>query len=73
MRFHSCISEAESTDAAVDEVIDRAREANVPADVVFVFLTAHHVEQADAVVEQLWLELDPQAAVGCSAEGVIGG
>jgi len=73
MRFHSCISEAESTDAAVDEVIDRAREANVTADVVFVFLTAHHVEQADAVVEKLWLELDPQAAVGCSAEGVIGG
>ena len=72
MRFLSCISEAESTDAAVAEVIDRTQTAGIQADVLFVFFTAHHRDQADALVEKLWLELDPQAAVGCSAEGVIG-
>jgi small ligand-binding sensory domain FIST len=73
MRFFSCTSEAESTDAALGEVIVAAKAADVRADVLFVFFTAHHRDEADSLVEKLWLELDPQAAVGSSAEGVIGG
>src|SRR2546428_2976179 len=71
MPFLSCLSEAESTETAVDEVIDRAQADGIQADVLFVFFTAHHRDQAEAIVEKLWLELDPQAAIGCSAEGVI--
>ena len=42
MRFLSCVSEAESTDAAVAEVIDRAQTGGIQADVLLVFFTAHH-------------------------------
>jgi small ligand-binding sensory domain FIST len=41
-------------------------------DVVFAFFTDAHREDAESLAETLWLELDPQALVGCSAEGVIG-
>ena len=42
-------------------------------DLAFVFFTADHRDDADAIVERVWLELDPQAVIGCSGEGVIGG
>jgi small ligand-binding sensory domain FIST len=42
-------------------------------DLAFLFFTADHRDDADAIVERLWLELDPQAVVGCCGEGVIGG
>jgi small ligand-binding sensory domain FIST len=73
MRFHAAVSEAESTDTAVGQVIDSAKAAQIQADVLFIFFTAHHRDDADSLIEKLWLELDPQAAVGCSAEGVLGG
>lgn len=73
MRFESFVSESESTARAVDEIVDRLRDTDLEADVAFVFFTAHHVEQASEIIERLWLEIDPQAMVGCSAEGVIGG
>ena len=72
MRFHSLISASESTDAAVDELIAAARAAGTQPDVLFVFFTGHHAPESERMIERLWLELDPQVAVGCSAEGVIG-
>jgi len=72
MRFFSAVTEAEATESAVDELIDLTQAGAVKADVLFVFFTAHHRDQAEAIVEKLWLELDPQVAAGCSAEGVIG-
>ncbi len=73
MRFQSLLSEDESTMSAVAEVVRGAREADLgETDVAFVFFTAHHRDEADAMVEQLWLELDPQCIVGCSAESIIG-
>ena len=72
MRFASFISSDESTDGAVDEVIESARAAGIDPDVLFVFFTGHHCPESERMVEKLWLELDPQVAVGCSAEGVIG-
>jgi small ligand-binding sensory domain FIST len=73
MRFQSLVSEHESTMSAVAEVVQQAREADLgEADVAFVFFTPHHSGEADAMAEQLWLELDPQCVVGCSAESVIG-
>jgi small ligand-binding sensory domain FIST len=74
MRFHSAISGSESAYDAVEEVIAEAQEATGgKTDAVFAFFTAHHREDAEEILERLWLELDPQALVGCSAEGVIGG
>ncbi len=73
-QFHSAISDLASSDDAVAQVIAEARGAtDGKTDVAFVFLTGDHSDQADAIVEKLWLELDPQCVVGCSAEGVIGG
>lgn len=73
MKFHSCISDEEDTDDALDRVIEAAQDASDgQVDAAFVFFTSHHAHEADRIVEQLWLELDPQCAVGCSAEGVIG-
>jgi small ligand-binding sensory domain FIST len=72
VEFHSSLSDLESSDEAVEQVIDDARDAIDGADVVFAFFTPHHRDQAAFIVEQLWLELDPQCAVGCVGEGVIG-
>jgi small ligand-binding sensory domain FIST len=73
MRFAAGVSEHEDTAAAAEAVLAQAR-ADVPEpDVAFVFFTTHHREQADDLIERVWLELDPQAVIGCSAEGVIGG
>ena len=74
MRFHSGISDQEATDDAVADLIDQAHDALGDAiDVATVFFTEHHREDIEAVVERLWLELDPQCMIGCSGEGVIGG
>jgi small ligand-binding sensory domain FIST len=70
--FHSCISDDEEADSATAAVIEAARDMGEDIDAVFVFFTVHHREEADRIVERIWLELDPQCAIGCSAEGVIG-
>ncbi len=74
MRFQSLLSEQEETMSAVGEIVRAAQEAGVgETDATFVFFTAHHRDQANAMIEQFWLELDPQCIIGCSAEGVIAG
>ena len=73
MRFHAAVSDIESTPNAVRRLAAEALEALVgQVDVAFAFFTDAHREDAEALAETLWLELDPQAVVGCSAEGVIG-
>jgi small ligand-binding sensory domain FIST len=73
MRFISLVSDQASSSLAVEQLIEQARQfTGGKVDVVFAFLTAHHRDDAETVVEKLWLELDPQAVVGCTAEGVIG-
>ena len=73
MEFASYISQAESTIDAAQQLIDQARQHPGRIDLAMVFFTSYHQPQAGELVERLWLELDPQALVGCSAEGVIGG
>ena len=63
---------ASSPPGAADAATNPAA-AGPKIDAAFVFLTADHRDDADAILEKLWLELDPQTIVGCSAEGVIGG
>ena len=74
MRFHCAVSGSDSAYDAVEEVIADAQKATGgKVDAVFAFLTGSHRDDAEEILERLWLELDPQALVGCSAEGVIGG
>jgi len=74
MRFHSAISDDESSEDAAERVIGECRDAmGYRVDLVFAFFTTHHRDNAQEVLERVWLELDPQTVVGCSAEGVIGG
>ena len=72
MRFHSSISDNETSHEAVAQLIRESRDAVNNVDLAFVFFTADHREEAADMLERLWLELDPQCIVGCSAEGVIG-
>ncbi|HEY7089883.1 MAG TPA: FIST N-terminal domain-containing protein [Tepidisphaeraceae bacterium] len=73
MQFHSATSTAESTSEAVESAVKQLRARLNNVDLAAVFFTGHHVPESADLVERLWLELDPQAIVGCSAEGVIGG
>src|SRR5262249_25105454 len=58
---------------AIAELIGEVKANVRNVDLVFIFFTAEHRENADTIAERVWLELDPQAVIGCSAEGVIGG
>jgi small ligand-binding sensory domain FIST len=74
MRFHASISGDPSAERAVAQVISEVKSSlDGRVDVAFAFLTAQHLDDAAMVLEKLWVELDPQTVVGCSAEGVIGG
>jgi small ligand-binding sensory domain FIST len=72
MRFYSSLSESESTFLAAEQVVRAVRAAAVRSQVVFAFFTRHHTSEADSLLDTLWGELEPEALVGCSAEGVIG-
>jgi small ligand-binding sensory domain FIST len=73
MKFVSLASQSESSTEAVEQVVAEARDrTGGKIDVAFAFLTSHHRDEAEAIVEKLWLELDPQALIGCTAESVIG-
>jgi len=73
MRFAAGISEREASSDALDEVLDDVAPAlDGKSDIVFVFVTPQHHDDIELIAERLWLELDPQALVGCSAEGVLG-
>src|SRR5690348_9335077 len=73
MRFHASVSESESSADAAAEILRAAKESGVATDVAFFFFTPHHADDVETIVENFWLELDPQVMLGCSAEGVIGG
>ena len=68
------MNEEESAAAAAKRAVAEVREAlGDGVDVAFVFFTADHLDGADAIVERVWHALEPQALIGCSGEGVIGG
>jgi small ligand-binding sensory domain FIST len=73
MRFVSCVSDHEAAHEAAAALARQARQKINDVDVAFFFFSAAYRSEAAAMVERLWLELDPQCIVGCSAEGIIGG
>ena len=63
MRFHSAITDEENADDAVARIVEAANGAmEGEIDVAFVFFTGHFRADADRIIEELWLELDPQSA-----------
>jgi small ligand-binding sensory domain FIST len=73
MRFHSAISEKDNTLAAADAVIGDVVAAGIKKpDVVFIFMTAAHTQQAEELLQRVRQELSPKYLIGSSAEGVIG-
>ncbi|HVT87891.1 MAG TPA: FIST N-terminal domain-containing protein [Tepidisphaeraceae bacterium] len=73
MKFHSVISDLESTPRAKDAIVTELRAALGRIDVAFVFFTAHHSPHSPMLVESLRSELNAKVLIGCSGEGVIGG
>jgi small ligand-binding sensory domain FIST len=74
MRFHSSVTDQEDSAEAISRAVAETRAAlRDRVDLAFVFFTADHRDEADAIAGRVWRDLDPQAVVGCSAEGVIGG
>jgi small ligand-binding sensory domain FIST len=74
MRFHAAVSDSPNAREAAASLVRETREAmRGKVDVIFLFLSNHHSDDAEAALEAVWLGLDPQAVVGCSAGGVIGG
>ncbi|MGH3114535.1 MAG: FIST signal transduction protein [Gaiellaceae bacterium] len=65
-------------ESARDAAGEAAREAGGGAlaradvDLVFVFLSAAHLDEAEAAVEAVREELAPRHLLGCVAEGVVG-
>lgn len=73
MPFHAALADDESTTDAADSLIASAAQSNLSQiDIAFLFFTAHHASEADALLEKISAELNPDTLVGCSAEGVIG-
>jgi len=72
VQFLSTISADESTARATEAVIDAVRERSEP-DVALLFITMHHRDDAGQILQRVQDELEPQALIGCTGEGVIGG
>lgn len=72
MRFQSFVSQFESTANAAAEIVRAVGESKLGVDVMFVFFSASHVENAHELIEAL-RQANPKLLVGCSGEGVIGG
>src|SRR5262245_46056356 len=73
LRFHSSISDEESSEQALERLLDDAQAHLESAGVAFLYFTAHHRDHAEMMAEKILLEFEPKALVGCTCEGVIGG
>jgi small ligand-binding sensory domain FIST len=74
MQFYSAVNDDDNPASAADQAVRETRDALGDAvDVAFLFFTADFRDDAEAIVRRVWRELEPQAVVGCSGEGVIGG
>ncbi|MGA2496749.1 MAG: FIST N-terminal domain-containing protein [Tepidisphaeraceae bacterium] len=73
MEFLSAISDHDNALHAIDTLIgDIAVRLDGRPDVVFAFLTGPHTDNTLRVAERIQEQLEPQALVGCTAEGVLG-
>ncbi len=75
MKWSSALSVAANASDAVADASRRAREAlgGAPADLAFVFVSGHSVEQESAVAARLPELTGAAEVVGCTAAGVLAG
>lgn len=74
MQFAAAVTRAESTDqAAIDLVKSLRRQLPGEIDLLCVFLTGEHRDEAGALADQLRYELGPRVLIGSTCEGIIGG
>ncbi|HZP81995.1 MAG TPA: FIST N-terminal domain-containing protein [Chthonomonadaceae bacterium] len=74
MRFAAAVSRRENSVEAVEQLVDSV-QYQMPGeiDLLAVFLTYHHRDEAAAMAARLHRHLSPRVLVGCTCEGVIGG
>lgn len=73
MRFASAISDARDTKVALEHVLGQlSGTLGGPADLVFVFATGDHRDNAGLIQSQVAEALSPRVMLGATAEGVIG-
>lgn len=73
MRFASAISQAETSEAAIDSALHDIADqmAGLPVDLLIITMTFHHAEVADHIVDQAMTLLTPAAMIGTTAGGVV--
>ena len=74
MPFLSLMSTKGRSEAALDELAEQlASRWSGPTDLVVVFFSAHHLDDAEAVAQRLHAILKPRALIGCPGETIVGG
>ena len=74
MPFLSLMSTKGRSEAALDELAEQlASRWPGPTDLVVVFFSAHHLDDAEAVAQRLHAILKPRALIGCPGETIVGG
>ena len=73
LRFASALTRQGEAHAAADELVRAIRDqlGSSRIDVAFLFISAQHADQADALSHALRTALDPETFVGCTGEGII--
>lgn len=72
-RIGAGVSRHEAPPEAVSEAAQAALADldDAPVDLAFVFMSPHHVDEAEEIVGALHDRLDPRHLVGCAAQGVL--
>lgn len=74
MQFAAAVSRRTDTDEAVQEIIASLhRQLSGSIDLLTLFFTTEHQENAALMAFQLRQALNPRVLIGCGAEGIIGG
>ena len=63
MKFHSAVSELPDTLAAADALLAGAGAAVPSPDLACVFFTAHHLDEAEALLRRVHDSLSPDCLV----------
>ena len=73
LRFGSALTRQGEVQAAAEELVRSIRDqlGSSRIDVAFLFISAHHADQAEALSRALRTALDPETFVGCTGEGII--
>jgi len=73
VRFSSALTDEPDSEAALDQAIEQlASQLSAPTDLVTVFLTAHHRDHFERIVDRLNDDLTPRVMMGVTAGGVVG-